>query len=914
MKRFAALARRALVSALLDIAGLNAETPFESRIEPSVVTTEIAPNRGAAAVWQSLKKLHTRASLIMITAHPDDEDGGMLAYESRGVGAHVTLLTLNRGEGGANVMSSDFWDALGLVRTEELLAADKYYGVDQYWTRVCDYGFSKTMDEALAKWGRERVLGDLVRVVRMVRPLIITSVFVGGPSDGHGNHQVAGLMAKEVFEAAGDPLRFPKQIREGLLPWKPVKYYAHVPFFGPEKSKFTVTLHVPVGDYDPLLGLSYLQMSHEGLGYQKSQNGGGFIPPAGSMMSDYHRFGSNIPASDHEQSFFDGIDTSLLGIAGFAAEEDRDFLTEGLKKINVSMEEAMSAFSAVHPEKCAGFLAAGLRDTQALIARVRASGLSTEEEYNILHELNTKAAEFNNALVESLGVAMRATVEPDPEINPLFAMYMGDPDTFRMAIPGQTFGVQVSLAGQTPERVRVARVYLRAPDKSDGENWWTITTKNVKSAAVTIASGETVEADFGVAASKSIPYTRPYFTRPSIEQPYYEILDPRYLNLPTVPYPLSAWAELEYQGVTVKLAQVVQTVQRVNGFGVVYEPLAVAPPISLQISPRAGIVPLSSKSFELSVTVHSNVKGSATGSVELELPRHWRSEPASIPFTTDKDGADRSVSFRVLPADLAEKSYVIKALAKYGGEEYREGYRLTDYPGLRPYFLYEPSTYKTTGVDVKMAPGLKIGYITGSGDDVPASLQNLGINVTLLGPADLASGDLSGFDAILLGIRTYAARPDLITYNQRLLDYVRNGGVVIVQYNTPEFDKNYGPYPYQMGEDPEEVTDEESKVTILKPDNPVFSWPNKITQADFRGWIEERGSKFMRSWDAHYEALLETHDPSQPPQKGGLLYAKYGKGIYIYDAYAFYRELPEGVPGAYRIVANMLSLAKNAQR
>jgi LmbE family N-acetylglucosaminyl deacetylase len=911
MKHYAALAHCFLLLPLLLVVVLNAETPFESRIEPSLVTTEIAANRGAAAVWQSLKKLHTRASLIMITAHPDDEDGGMLSYESRGLGAQVTLLTLNRGEGGANVMSSDFWDALGLVRTEELLAADQYYGVNQYWTRVCDYGFSKTMDEALAKWGRERVLGDVVRVVRMVRPLIVTSVFVGGPSDGHGNHQVAGLMAKEVFEAAGDPTRFPEQIREGLLAWKPLKYYAHVPFFGPEQSKFSVTVRVPIGEYDPFLGLSYLQTSAEGLGYQKSQNGGAFIPRAGSITADYHRFGSHVPAQDAEQSFFDGIDTSLLGIAGFAAENNRRFLTEGLNKINASVEKAMAAFSAVHPENCARFLAAGFKDTEALIRRVKESALTAEEKYNILHELNTKQAEFNNAAVESLGIAMRATVQPEHEVNPLFAMFMGDLDTFRMAIPGQTFAVQVSLANQSAEQVHVRRVYLQTPGE---QNWWTITATGGKDGAGTIAARGTAEARFKVTASDSIPYTRPYFSRPSIEQPYYDILDPKYLSLPTAPYPLSAWVDLEYQGVTVKVSQVVQTVQRINGLGVVYEPLAAAPPISVQVSPRAGIVPLSSKSFELSVTLHSNVKGAADGSVELKLPSGWRSEPASIPFSTDKDGADRSVCFRVLPANLKEKPYEIRAVAKYGGKDYREGYHVTGYPGVRPYFLYEPSNYKTTGVDVKIAPGLKIGYITGTGDEVPASLRNLGIAVTFLAVADLAGANLSGFDAIVLGIRTYAARPDLITYNERLLDYVRNGGVVIVQYNTPEFDRNYGPYPYHMGEEPEEVTDEESQVTILKPGNPVFSWPNKITQADFGGWIEERGSKFMTSWDAHYEALLETHDPSQAPQKGGLLYAKYGKGVYIYNAYAFYRELPEGVPGAYRIMANMLSLAKNPER
>ncbi|MDP9159071.1 MAG: PIG-L family deacetylase, partial [Acidobacteriota bacterium] len=264
---------RAAIS-LLALVAAYPQTPFDSTIRPSLVPYEIPPNRGATALWQSLKKLHTRASLIMITAHPDDEDGATLAYESRGVGARVTLLTLNRGEGGANVMSSDYWDSLGLVRTQELLAADRFYGVDQYWTRACDYGFSKTMDEALTKWNHDSVLADVVRVVRMTRPLVVTSVFVGGSSDGHGNHQVAGRMAKEVFEAAGDPNRFPEQIRAGLRPWKPLKYYARTPWMPEGNAVITKNLDVPVGTYDPLLGQSFLQLSREGLGFQKSQNGG----------------------------------------------------------------------------------------------------------------------------------------------------------------------------------------------------------------------------------------------------------------------------------------------------------------------------------------------------------------------------------------------------------------------------------------------------------------------------------------------------------------------------------------------------------------------------------------------------------------------------------------------------------------
>jgi hypothetical protein len=268
----------------------------------------------------------------------------------------------------------------------------------------------------------------------------------------------------------------------------------------------------------------------------------------------------------------------------------------------------------------------------------------------------------------------------------------------------------------------------------------------------------------------------------------------------------------------------------------------------------------------------------------------------------------------VTPARLAEQEYKITAVADYGGKQYREGYTVTGYPSVRPYYLYRPSQLQTSGVDLKVASALKVGYVTGSGDDVPAALDPLGIKVTFLSPEDIAKGDLSKFDVILLGVRAYAARDDLRTHNNRLIEYVNNGGVVIVQYNTPEFDHNYGPYPYVMGRNPEEVTDETSKVVILKPQNPVFNWPNKITEKDFTGWVEERGSKWMQSWDPHYEALLETHDEGQAAQQGGLLYTKYGKGVYIYNAYAFYRQLPEGVPGAYRIFANMLSLAKNPQR
>ena len=887
-----------------------AQAPYDTSIRPSVAAREIPVNRGSAALWQSLKKLHTRASLIMVTAHPDDEDGGMLTYQSRGKGTRVALLTLNRGEGGANVMSPDYFDALGLVRTEELLAADRRYGVDQYWTRLVDYGFSKTMAESIEHWTRDRVLGDVVRVVRMVRPLVITSVFVGGPSDGHGNHQTAGAMAQAAFKAAADPNMFPDQIRAGLRPWAPLKDYARAPFSARAGSApLAINVEVQEGGYDPLLGESYVQLSREGLGFQKSQNGGPNIPKAGQIASGYHRYTSNVQAAEKEKDFFDGIDTSLAGLASLAKGGDTRFVQEALRKINAAVEDATARFSAASPENCAPALAQGMKDTIALISAVEKSGLSADSKYDLLHELNIKRAQFNSALAESLGLSVAATVAPDQEPNARMAQFLGDPETFRVAIPGQTFGVKVHAVNQGSTAVKFDTLSV---ESARGPKW-TVTPSSAPQQS-SAADSKPVDAKFTVKVPDNAAFTRPYFTRPDIEQSYYDITEPEYLNLPLAPYPLAAWAEWNFNGAPIRVGQVVQTVKRVNGLGTVLQPLVTGPAIGVSIEPRFGIVPLDAKSFSVKTVIHSNVKGPASGTVRLDLPPGWKSQPASVPFATTLDGDDLGVSFTVTPSNLGEKPYSITAVAEFGGKQFREGYRVTGYSGLRPYFLYTPSTYKTSGVDVKVAPDLTVAYVMGSGDEVPDSLEHLGIKVSFLAPADIASGDLSHYDAILLGVRTYAARPELATYNTRLLDYVKNGGVLIVQYNTPEFDHNFGPFPYSMTSNPEEVTDEASKVQILEPSNPIFNWPNRITEKDFAGWVEERGSKWMKTWDPRYEALLETRDQGQEPQKGGLLYAKYGKGFYVYNAYAFYRELPEGVPGAYRIFANLISLPKNPRR
>jgi hypothetical protein len=575
--------------------------------------------------------------------------------------------------------------------------------------------------------------------------------------------------------------------------------------------------------------------------------------------------------------------------------------------VNAAVEEAISKYRAQETGATAPALARGLTAAKKLLDAVSRSNLSEDAKYNIRHELEIKRVQFNDALAEALGLSLSANVAPDEESDSPFRM---DPDTFRIAIPGQRFAVRVRAVNQTSTPVALRSVTL---DPSIPREQWSISAQTPV-AASSIDNAKPMDVRFSVRTPENSAFTRPYFSRPDIEQSYYDILDEGNLNQPLPPYPLAAWAEFEYSGVPIRIGRYVQTTRRLTGSGTVSEPLAVGPAISVAIAPHAGIVALASKSFSTTVVVHSNVKGPAKGSVRLNLPTGWKSQPAAADFDFTAEGQDQSIKFQVTPANLAEKAYQIQAIAEYDGRRYNEGYQVTGYPGLRPYFLYRPATYRLTGVDVKTASNLRVGYVTGSGDDVPASLENLGVKPTFLGPAEIATGDLSEFDVLLLGVRTYAVREDLRTYNSRILEYVRNGGVLVVQYNTPEFDHNFGPYPYTMTSNPEEVTDEASKVQILAAANPIFNWPNSITERDFDGWVEERGSKWMKSWDPHYEVLIETHDEGQEPQKGGLLYAKYGKGIYIYNALAFYRQLPEGVPGAYRIFANIISLAKNPQR
>ncbi|MBV9778874.1 MAG: PIG-L family deacetylase [Acidobacteriaceae bacterium] len=894
-------------------------------------TVPVDVNRGAADLSRWLAAIRTRASILMIVAHPDDEDGGMLAYQTRGLGARAVLMTLNRGEGGQNVMSQDLYDALGLVRTQELLASDRYYGVDQYWGRVIDYGFSKTREEALEQWGHDRVLSDVVRVVRMTRPLIITSVFAGAPTDGHGNHQVAGQMAQEVFLAAGDPNRFPEQIREGLRPWTPLKVYARVPFFETTKEgiyDYATDKYVPVrffdyvnqtwinakpaanveileGTRDAAAGLTFLQIGREGWGHQKSQNGGGTIPTPAPYKAPYHRYGSHVRVGEKESSFYDGIDVSLKGIAALAKGES-PFLKEGLEHISNLSGDACTRYRADDPAAIAPILAEGLKATRSLLERVRQSDLQEPGKGDVAFELGVKEHQFQEALLEALGITFEAIIAPEKEPTGPFARFAGPQVTFRIAIPGQSFGVHAHLFNQGPGSLNIESIDVRA---SDGHDW---KIRPDSSPSPTLAAGTDLRLKFAITAPADAQLTKPYFRRPDQEQPYYDLTDGRYRNLSFAPYPLEAIARITYQGTGLEIRQVVQSVQRIEHVGLQTEPLLMGPAISVSVTPAAGAVPLTARSFSFSCILHSNVKGHVDGRLRLSLPPKWMAIPAEHPFSLDSDET-QTLTFDVTPRSIEPKNYDIRAIAEYKGKQYEEGYRLVGYPGLIPYPYYRPATYKAVGVDVKTPSGLRIGFVPGTGDDVPRALEDLGLNMKILSADDVEDANLKDYDAIVLGVRAYAVNSELRTANARLLDYVKNGGVLLVQYNLQNFEQGYGPYPFSLGQNPQKVVDERSAVKIVDVSNPILKWPNQITESDFLGWEEERGHGFMETWDPRYKALVETHDPGQDPQRGGLLVARYGKGIYIYDAFALYRQLPSGVPGAFRILANLVSAGKNPE-
>jgi LmbE family N-acetylglucosaminyl deacetylase len=845
---------------------------------------------GTAGLKEMLLRLHTTARLLHTTAHPDDEDGGMLTLESRGKGVTTELLTLNRGEGGQNKVGSNLFDVLGVLRTLELTASDRYYGVQQRFTRAADFGFSKTADETFQKWqGHEIALADMVRVIRTFRPDVIVSRFGGTDRDGHGNHQASGILSREAFRAAADPNRFPEQIKEGLLPWQAKKLYIDnvCPFRSNECPEKNYTVKLSTGDLSPALGMTYIQFAMQGLKHQLSQGAGGWSVDAGPHYAFYRLVDSVLPPTTdkdgHEKDYFDGIDTTLPGLASRLGEEEKKapFLKPALANLDNIVGQASSATAN---DSVANALLTGLQSTTALIEQIEKSSLSPEGKNSLLPELSTKKAEFEAAATLAAGIQLEVSADVPIASNA---------DDAFMAVPGQTFGVTATVSAQTGAVLK--QIELDVPPG------WTVKQTGAP---------QTGLARFQVTVSPDAQYTKPYWHRAEPETDSVNTVDDeRDATLAFPPASVQAHAIYSVNG-REGIARAACMVKYKEPDGTeAKRALAVAPPFSIALEPGIAVIPTShTGNTEVTVGVRSNIATSGEAQLRLDLPQAWSAEPSSQKVSFEHPGESKAFKFQIRPADLHEGHYQIRARLDYQGKSHDLGYSVVTRSDLDTFYYYQPAVQRVSIVDVRVPRGLKVGYIMGAGDDIPTVLKQVGVDVTLIPAEKLATEDLSRFGTIVLGIRAYDTEKDVATNNKKLLDYVSAGGTLVVQYNASVSDFNSGHFtPYSAQLSRARVSLEEAPVDILAPDDAVFHYPNQITPKDFEGWVQERGLYFMDQWDEHFKPLLSCHDPGEEPQKGGLLLAQYGKGTYIYTGYAFFRQLPVGVPGAIRLYVNLLS-------
>jgi LmbE family N-acetylglucosaminyl deacetylase len=863
---------------------------------PARSDTRPAPeDRGASGLALLLRRLQTIASALHTAAHPDDESTDLLAYLARGQGARTAYLSLNRGEGGQNGIGPELWEGLGVIRTEELLAARKLDGAEQYFTRAFDFGFTRSAEETLQKWNREEIVGDMVRVIRTMRPLVLINGWTGTAQDGHGQHTVAGMLAPEAVKAAADPNRFPEQItKDGLQPWQVLKVYGRR--FAPSSSG--PRAEFDVGAYDPVLGRSYQELASDGRSRHRSQDMG-TIQLRGSQLRTFPRLQSAVEAPEVEKSLFTGIDVTLTGIAKFAGKEG-ERMTPALTRIKELAAKALADFRIERPDSIAPHLAAGLREVRAL--RATLGSLDPVSRATVDGMLARKEQEFNDALVKAHGVVVDALsnteiVTPGETVDVSANVYIGRLGSGETGLASVSPNIKLI----APADWRVEAQKESGPEEPRGGM-----------AAFRGREKPDVAARFRATVPDNAPPTQPYWlAKPRTKDQFdWDASMPQ--TLPFGPPVAQARVELTLSGERAVINQPVEYRFADKTFGEIRRELKVAPALTLVVHPSLLVIPAGDSNHprEISVEITHNARRATNGAVKLVAPQGWKIESDARPLAFTRQSEKTSRAFKVLPPAGANGAFDLKAVAEANGREYDNGYSVISYPHIESHLIYRPATSKVEVFDVKVASGLKVGYVMGSGDDGPEVLRQMGASVKMINAAELASGDLSVYDTIVLGIRVYEVNEDVIANNKRLLDYVSNGGTLIVQYNKNEYASgNFAPYPVKMARG-DRVTDENAPITVLAPDHPLFNFPNKITADDWKGWSQERGLYFLSDWDPRYTPLLASSDDPGEQLKGGELIAQYGKGNYVYTAYAWFRQFPAGVPGAYRLFANLVSLPK----
>ncbi|UNK19984.1 NEW3 domain-containing protein [Paenibacillus sp. N3/727] len=809
-------------------------------------------DRGVVDLWKSIKPLTTIANAMNTGAHPDDEHSATLAYLSLGRGVNTSSVIAVRGEGGQNEIGSELGQALGIIRTHELQEASKITNVtlgmlgEQLDDPIFDFGFSKSVEETLEKWGESVAYERLIRKIRELRPDVIIPSFLNENST-HGHHRTINVLTVRAFKDAANPDIFPEHLQKGLQPWQIKKLYL------PASSK-DYTVKAPVGEYNETYGASYLQLGEESRFMHKSQ-GMGRVYDEGPVQGDnYYKLDlSTVKSKEKENDFFDGIAFTFEDLAKEIDAKGKDNkVVKDLRTLQKDANEVVAAYPSfskvlkeVHEMKA---------DVQMALADVKASGLEAATKEDLLHRLHVKEEQLNKASMESASVVAKVK----PEASELVA--------------GQTTKVVVSAFNGGSTKLGKINLSLNVPAG------WTAKPVGVTSFDE-LSYNETLSATFEVTIPADAPLFKPY--------------DPSVFN-----------AKVEYQAFNTATTLNVTPQNAV----------AVLPPYSMSLSPSATILNTlkPGEPIPVKVTVRNYTPGASKASVSLNVPEGWTAEPAVEEVSFAAKGETKSVAFTVKAAsNVVPGKFAVTAVAKNGNVQSTQGAQIIEYPHIGKTYMVQPAELKIQAFDLKVPDKLKVGYVSSGFDNIDQYLSQVGIDVVKLEAKEIQSGDLSQYDTIVLGIRAYAFRPELIPSNQRLLNYVKNGGNLVVQYHKPEdkWSPDLAPYPIKIGSPLIQwrVTDENSKVTMLVPDHPMFNAPNKITDQDWNNWIQDRSAYNPSEWGKEYTALISNGDPGEKEFTGTFLTAHYGKGIYTYSSLVWYREIPALVPGSIRMFVNMIS-------
>ncbi|MDX1392939.1 MAG: PIG-L family deacetylase [Gemmatimonadota bacterium] len=853
---------------------------------------------GAVEAALALRQVDGVKRVMLVAAHPDDEDTSLLALLARGMGAEAAYFSLTRGEGGQNLIGLELGEGLGVIRSGELLAARSVDGAGQFFSRAFDFGYSKTASETFGQWPRELLLSDLVWAIRTFRPHVLVSVFSGTPSDGHGQHQAAGLLARDAWEAAGDPSRFPEQLDLGVEPWTPLKMYRRT-FFDPESA----TLALETGTLDPVFGRSYHQIAMDSRSRHGSQNFGTAQQP-GPRQTHLAFIDSRVPSRE-DDPIFAGVDTTLATLAAPLGIDARTHV----EAYRQAVSGARGALDVVAPARSLPHIAEAIGHLDPLIELAEARG--TPE---IRRELRRRRALLDEAALAV--AAVRVELRSRSEI----------------LVPGQTAVLEARVwsGGDASVEAGAPRVDVppgwavtpMSPDEDappeDSGGFSRFFDRREEAShhdeAVPIEPGGLALWRYRVTVPADAETTAPYYLRNPRPGAFYDWTDDAATRTRPFQAPvLSGRAAIVIMGGGVEMPVSISSPFRYRGVdqasGEFWRPVQVAPRLSVRPVASHVIWPVSdSEPREVSLQLRSIDRGGVTGSIRLDVPPGWSVDPEQASFALERAGDETRLVFEVTPpASAVEGEFELSPIVTTpDGPLDAMDVTLIDYPHIEPRLMVASGAVRVVRFPIRVAER-RVGYVMGSGDEGPQAIRQLGLGVEEIGPDDWTAEHLDRYDTIVLGVRAYEVRADLIAANRALLDWVSRGGTLLVQYNRLEFnDGDYAPYPIVIGRG--RVTDENADVTLRLPDAAPFATPNTIRAADFDGWVQERGLYYPESWDDEYTELLGMRDPDEDVQTSSLLVAPYGDGLYVHTSLSFFRQLPAGVPGAFRLWANLLSI------